>query len=67
MMGEYYYLKKDEVIREGDECEMSNGWNADPMWVKTTCVGEQAPDPRYPAHRIYRRAVSRPDADIGGE
>ena len=57
-MKTYYYLKHNEIIKEGDEVEVSNGWNADPRWVKETrCVGKRAPDPRFPAHRTYRRLI----------
>ena len=56
-MDEYYYLKKGDVIQEGDEVEMSE-WPDEPKWVKTNCVGQQAPDPQFPAHRVYRRLIN---------
>lgn len=55
----YYYLENGEIIQVGDEVEMSNGFNDDEVWQKTTCVGERAPDPKYPAHRVYRRRVEK--------
>jgi hypothetical protein len=62
-MSEYYYLKKGEIIQEGDECDVCNdGWRDDPVWKKTTCVGQLAPDPQYPSHRVYRRLIQPPEA-----
>lgn len=53
---EYRILAKDEIIEAGDEVDSSTGWNDNPVWVPaTTCIGEPAPDPSYPAHRVYRR------------
>ena len=56
---EYYYLKKGDVIQEGDEYDGCNdGWRDEPDWVETACcVGEIAPDPKYPSHRKYRRKI----------
>lgn len=54
----YYYLKHGEIIQEGDECEVSAKWNDPPKWVIAEhTVGQPAPDPQYPAHRIYRRLI----------
>lgn len=54
----YYYLKKDEIIKEGDECEVSAKWNDEPKWVDAGhTVGRKAPDPQYIAHRKYRRKI----------
>jgi hypothetical protein len=52
---EYYYLKKGEIIQEDDEVDIGN-W-PDEKWVKATQIGSEAPDPQYPAHRVYRRKV----------
>jgi len=58
MKNKYRYLKKNEIIQEGDEVDIcADGWRDDPVWVKTTCVGDKAPDPCYPSHRIYRRKI----------
>lgn len=54
----YYYLKKGEEIKEGDEVEMSAEYNDPPKWVKATCIGQPAPDPQYIAHRKYRRLIT---------
>jgi len=55
-MGYYYYLKKDEIIKEGDEVDMCrDGWRDEPKWVKAKNIGEKASDPVYPSHRKYRR------------
>ena len=53
----YYQLKKGEIIKEGDEVEVSNKWNDPPKWQKTICVGGKAPDPKFIAHRTYRRGI----------
>jgi hypothetical protein len=52
MADEYRILEKDEAIMAGDE------WMDDPVWHRTIRVGERAPDPQYPAHRIYRRRIT---------
>jgi hypothetical protein len=54
---QYYYLKKDEIIQEGDEVDMCrDGWRDDPKWEKVKYrIGEKAPDPCYPSHTRYRR------------
>lgn len=54
----YYYLKEGDIIKEGDEVEMSEGLNAPVEWVKTKCVGQKAPSPLYVSHRKYRRLIS---------
>lgn len=52
----YYYLKEGDIIKEGDEVEMSANYNDPAKWVKATnCIGEKAPNPHYMAHRVYRR------------
>lgn len=56
----YYYLKKDEIIKQGDEVEISNSFNDPAKWVKATLIGGKAPDPMYPAHSIYRRKIDGP-------
>jgi len=59
--GDYLYLEKGDIIQEGDEVEMSNGWNDEPRWQITTLdnVGDQAPDPYYISHRKYRRKITQ--------
>jgi len=57
-MSEYRRLEAGEIIQEGDEVDACrDGWRDDPVWVPAKCIGERAPDPRYPAHRTYRRPV----------
>ena len=57
-MSEYYYLKKGDIIKKGDEVDACNNpWHDNAKWVKATCIGEQAPDPQYVAHRQYRRRL----------
>ena len=51
----YMILEKGEIIKIGDECDVSNGWKSDPEWVPAKCIGEPAQDPDYISHRIYRR------------
>lgn len=59
-MEKYYYLKKGEEIKEGDECEVSN-WNSSELeWQKAqhgVDIGTKAPDPQYSCHRMYRRLI----------
>ena len=56
---EYYYLKKGETIKEGDEVECSNDpWRDKAEWRPAKCIGEPAPDPQYVAHRQYRRKLA---------
>lgn len=55
---EYYYLKHGDLIKDGDEVEMSNSFKDPEKWVKAVLsVGQTAPDPSFPAHRKYRRRV----------
>lgn len=57
---EYYYLKKDEIVQKGDEVEISNSWKDPAKWVlATNSIGSPAPDPRFPAHRKYRRPLKK--------
>lgn len=52
-------LKQGDVIQDGDWLDScNNGWKDDPLWVPAiNSIGEPAPDPSYPAHRIYRRII----------
>jgi hypothetical protein len=63
----YRRLDFNEVIQEGDEVDACNdGWRDPPKWVPAgNTVGQKAPDPSYPSHRIYRRLISSDTA--GGE
>lgn len=61
MMQTYRRLEAGEVIQVGDEVETSAGWNAGARWIPVqNSIGEPAPDPRFPAHRMYRRRVAGP-------
>jgi hypothetical protein len=54
----YRLLEAGEIIKEGDEVDASRDPMRDePLWRKTNCVGDHAPDPRYISHRHYRRIV----------
>lgn len=58
MSDRYRILDKDEVIEAGDEIDRcANPWRDSPKWepVHPLDVGRTAPDPQFPAHRIYRR------------
>ena len=59
MNNKYRILEKGEVIRKGDEVEISNSWKDPAKWVDAAehTLGTTAPDPRYPAHRMYRRKI----------
>jgi hypothetical protein len=49
-----------ETIQKGDWVDAApDGWRDDPKWQPTEKrhIGKPAPDPRYPAHRVYRRPV----------
>jgi hypothetical protein len=61
----YRYLTRGEIIQEGDEVDACrDGWRDDPVWVPAVnCVGEPAPDPSYPSHRIYRRSTTQHGLD----
>ena len=51
-------LKKGEIVRTGDERDMArDGWRDPADWQPATPadIGKPAPDPQYPAHRIFRR------------
>lgn len=54
---EYRILQEGEIIQEDDEVDISQHLNEEPVWVKTTCAGQKAPNPLCPAHRVYRRLV----------
>jgi len=57
---EYRCLRKGEIIEEGDEVDVStDGWRDEPVWKPIICVGQEVPDPQYPAHRQYRRKVKQ--------
>jgi hypothetical protein len=52
----YRQLEEGEIIKEGDEVDCcGNSWHDAPVWMPTECLGQPAPDPLFPAHRIYRR------------
>jgi hypothetical protein len=55
----YYYLKKGEIIQEGDEAEMSEKYSDPAKWVKSNehDIGTPAPDPQFMSHRKYRRLI----------
>ena len=55
----YRGLEKGEIIRKGDQKDACvNPWKDNPKWVEAVSdIGEQAPDPKYPAHTRYRRPV----------
>lgn len=55
----YRTLRYLEEIREGDEVDSCRDpMRDDPVWVPATNIGDFAPDPAYPAHRIYRRKIA---------
>ena len=52
----YRRLNKGEIIQAGDEVDACNdGWRDEPDWQPAKCIGQPAPDPQYPSHRVYRR------------
>jgi len=58
-MSKYRQLKKGELIQEGDEIDASvDGWRDEAKWIKAKYTrGTEAPDPCFPAHRLYRRKI----------
>lgn len=57
---EWRELKAGEVIQEGDFVDVAkDGWRDNPEWQPATCIGETAPDPRFPSHRTYRRILRK--------
>jgi hypothetical protein len=62
----YRRLEAGETIQEGDEIDACHdGWREEPIWKKVTnCIGEPAPDPRYPSHRQYRRIIAPTAAPV---
>jgi len=63
---DYRRLKHGEIIQAGDEVDSAaDGWRDDPVWVPTNCVGKRAPDPKYPAHRAYRRPLVEMQESFG--
>lgn len=61
MTTEYRHLGKGETIQEGDETDRCNDpWRDDAKWepVHPSSIGEAAPDPAFPSHRIFRRPVA---------
>ena len=55
----YRNLEAGEIIQAGDEIDCcANPWHDCAKWKPVTaCIGEHAPDPRYPSHRQYRRRL----------
>lgn len=48
----YRRLEAGELIVASDEVQ-----NDDGSWRAAVCVGQQAPDPAYTSHRVYRRLI----------
>jgi hypothetical protein len=58
-------LEHGEVVQMGDWSDVSpSGYHDWPQWKMVTKSGGTAPDPAYPAHRIYRRITWTPDEAI---
>lgn len=58
METEYRILEEGEIVQEGDEVDAAPGWNDKSRWEPAgITVGKPAPNPNYPAHRIYRRRI----------
>ncbi len=59
-MTDYRILKRGEIIQEGDETDRcTDPWRDDPVWEPARNIGQPAPDPQYPSHRVYRRKVDK--------
>ena len=61
MMKGYRLLEKGEIIQAGDEVDACrDGWRDNAEWEPAKhCIGEPAPEPRFPSHRKYRRLVAK--------
>ena len=51
----YRALRAGEIIQKGDEIYDAHGWKDYGVWRPAKAIGSPAPDPLYPAHRMYRR------------
>jgi hypothetical protein len=51
----YRALRAGEIIQKGDEVYDCHGWKDYGVWRPAKAIGSPAPDPLYPAHRMYRR------------
>ena len=61
----YRTLNYLEEIRDGDEVDSCRDPMRDPpRWTPATNIGDFAPDPAYPAHRIYRRPLRQNTGDV---
>ncbi len=60
---QYRMLAAGEIIMEGDEVDACrDGWRDEPKWqLAKECIGQPAPDPVYPSHRVYRRKLAHTD------
>ena len=63
-MSKYRILNEGEIIQEGDEVDASRKWDDEAKWVPATLIGHTAPNPHYPAHRIYRRKVAEAPSQV---
>lgn len=62
MATKYRILEKGETIQTGDETDRCNDpWRDAAKWepVHPATIGEAAPDPAFPSHRIFRRRVTQ--------
>jgi len=56
----HHYLTAGEIVQEGDEVDACyNPMTDDPVWKRALCIGQPAPDPQFPAHRVYRRLIKK--------
>ena len=56
----YYKLEEGEIIRKGDEVEISANYNDNAKWVvgNPKNIGSKAPNPNFISHRKYRRPLT---------
>lgn len=67
---QYRILKAGEIIELGDEYDaVRDPWRDEARWVTVTknlpTLGQAAPDPRYPAHTLYRRPIKPAESGKG--
>ena len=56
--GAWRPLDVGELVEEGDEVDAAPGLDDKPQWEPAKRIGEAAPDPKFPAHRTYRRPLA---------
>lgn len=60
----YRMLEKGEIIHKDDEVSADReDAGKEQQWKPTICAGQLAPDPKFLAHRLYRRRIKAERAE----